>query len=98
MASKIHSGGLLGGQPGKKTFLKASRTPQGSLLGDYLGIQNRCKPVPEAFPKRKCLRTAFWNGFGTPQRPILKPFLKAQRDNMRSKSDKSDEMQIFEKT
>ena len=65
MASKIHSGGLLGGQAKKRTFSKASRTPQAPLLGGHLGIQNPSKPVPEAFPRRMWLRTVFWNGFGT---------------------------------
>ena len=52
MASKIQSGGLLGGQAEKNTFLKASRTPQGPLLGGYLGAQNRYKAIIEAFPRR----------------------------------------------
>ena len=52
MASKIHAGGLLGGQAEKNTFLKASRTPQGPLLGGYLGAQNRSKAVMEALPRR----------------------------------------------
>ena len=47
MGSKIHSGGVLGGQAEKKTFFNASRTPQGPLLGNHLGGQNRSKPVPE---------------------------------------------------
>ena len=50
MASKIHSGGLPGGQTEKKTLFKASRTPQGPLLGHYLGAQNRSKAVMEALP------------------------------------------------
>ena len=52
MASKIPSGGLLGGQAGKNTFLEASRTPQGPLLGGYLGAQNRSEAVMEALPRR----------------------------------------------
>ena len=53
MASKIHSGGVPGGQIEEKTFLKASRTPQGPLLGNHLGLQNRFKPVVEALSRRK---------------------------------------------
>ena len=52
MVSKIHSGGILGGKAEKNTFLKASRTPQGPLLGGHLGGQNRSKAVMEAFPTR----------------------------------------------
>ena len=52
MASKINSGGLLGGQAKKKTFLNALRMPQGPPLGGYLGAQNRCKSVMEALPRR----------------------------------------------
>ena len=76
MASKIHSGGLLGGQAEKKTFLKASRTPQGPPLGGYLGVQNRSKAVMEALPTRNLYRRAFWNGFGTSWTRILKCFFK----------------------
>ena len=50
MASKIHSGGLLGGQAENNKFLKASRTPQAPPLGGYLGGQNRSKAVMEALP------------------------------------------------
>ena len=39
MASKIYSGGLLGAQAAKNTFLKASRIPQGPPLGGYLEAQ-----------------------------------------------------------
>ena len=52
MASKIHSGGLLGGQAEKNTFLKASRTPQGPLLGGYLEPQNCSNAVMDALPRR----------------------------------------------
>ena len=52
MASKIHSGGLLGGQAEKNMFLKASRTPQGPPLGGYLGAQNLSKAVMEVLPRR----------------------------------------------
>ena len=52
MASKIHSGGLLGGQAENNKFLKASRTPQGPSLGSYLGTQNRSKAVMEGLPTR----------------------------------------------
>ena len=52
MVSKIYSGGLLGGQAEKNTFLKSSSMPQGPLLGGYLGAQNRCKAVMEALPRR----------------------------------------------
>ena len=40
MASKIHSGDVLGGQSEKKTFFNGSRTPQGPLLGTQVGIQD----------------------------------------------------------
>ena len=50
LASKIHPGGIPGRQVEKKTFLKASRTPQGPPLGGYLGVQNRSKAVMEALP------------------------------------------------
>ena len=53
MPSKIHSGGILGGQAEKESFFNASRTPQGLLLGSHLGVQNRSEGVLEAFPKRK---------------------------------------------
>ena len=53
MASKIRSESLPGGQVRKKTFLMASRTPQGPLLGGYLGVENRSKAALEAFPRRK---------------------------------------------
>ena len=49
MALKIHSRGLLRGQAEKKKVLKVSRTPQGSVLGSRLGVQNRSKVVKEAF-------------------------------------------------
>ena len=65
MGSKMHSGGVLEGQAEKKKFFDASRTPQGPLLGSHLGVQNRSKPVPEAFPRRICHRRSLWNGFGT---------------------------------
>ena len=52
MAPKIRSGGLLGGQVRKNTFLMASRRPQGPLLGGHLGVENRSKLVLEAFPRR----------------------------------------------
>ena len=52
MASKIHSGSLLGSQAEKNRFRKASRTPQGPPLGGYLGGQNRSKAVMEALPTR----------------------------------------------
>ena len=75
MASKIHSGRLLGGQAEQKTFLKASRTPQAPPLGGHLGVQNRPEVVMEALPTRNLYRRAFWNGFGTSWTPIFKRFL-----------------------
>ena len=36
----------------KNMFLKASRTPQGPVLGGHLGVQNPSKPVLEALPTR----------------------------------------------
>ena len=98
MGSKIHSGGVLGGQAEKKTFFNASRTPQGPLLGSHVGVQNRSKPVPEAFPRRIWHRRAFWNGFGTLWRLILKHFLKPPRDRSRNKRDKTEEVKIFQNT
>ena len=50
MPPKTYSGGLLGGQAEQKTFLKASRTPQGPLLGGHLGVQNRSEALMEALP------------------------------------------------
>ena len=52
MAAKIHSGGLPRGQVEEKTFLKASRTPQGPPLGGYWAAQSRSKAVMEALPTR----------------------------------------------
>ena len=72
MGSKIHSGGVLGGQAEKKTFFNASRTPQGPLLGNHLGGQNRSKPVQEVLPRRSCFRNTFWKSFDLPI-----PFCKA---------------------
>ena len=48
MVSKIHSGGLLGGQAEKITFLKASRIPQGPILGAIW----EAKIVPKPLWKR----------------------------------------------
>ena len=76
LASKIHSGGLPGGQVEKNTFLKASRTPQGLPLGDYLGTQNRSKAVMEALPTRNWYRREFWSGFETSWTPIFRWFFK----------------------
>ena len=98
MGSKIHSGGLLGGQAEKKTFLIALTTPQGAPLGGYLGVQNRSKAVMEALPTHNLYRRAFWNGFGTSWTPILKPFFKSPSDKMISKSEKSEEVKIFKNT
>ena len=50
----------MGGQAEKKTFLEASRTPQGPLLGSHLGGQNRSEAVVEALPGQ------VWNDFGLP--------------------------------
>ena len=98
MASKIHSGGFLGGQAEKELFFNASRTPQGPLLGSHFGGENRSKLVPEAFSRCMWLRTPFWNGFGSLWRSILKLFLKSLRDEMISKSDKREEVKIFKNT
>ena len=98
MASKIHSGGLLGGQAEKKSFFNASRTPQGPLLGSHLGVQNRSRPLPEAFLRCIWHRKGFWHGFGTLFRPILKGFLRSPRDKMISKNQKSDKVKIFQNT
>ena len=65
MASKIHSGGVLGSQAEKKTDFNASRRPQEPFLGNPLGVQNRSKAVMEALPRRNGYRNAFWDGFGT---------------------------------
>ena len=91
-------GGLLRGQAGKKTFLKASRMPQGPLWGGHLGGQNPSKPVPEAFPTRTWYRRAFWNRFGTSWTPILECFFKSSWAKMIGKSDYSDETKIFKNT
>ena len=98
MGSKIHSGGVLGGQAEKKTFFNASRTPQGPLLGNHLGCQNRSQHVPDRFPRRIWYRRAFWNGFGTLWKLILKHFLKSPRDRIKNKSDKTEEVKIFQNT
>ena len=70
MASKIHAASLQGGQVEKKTFLKASRTPQGPPLGGYLGVQNRSKAAMEALPTRNLYQREFWNGFATSWTPF----------------------------
>ena len=71
MASKIHSGGLLGGQAEKITFLKASRTAQGPLLGGHLGVHFLSEAVIEGLPTRNLYRRAFWNDFGSSWTPNL---------------------------
>ena len=98
MASKIHSGGVLGGQAEEKMFFNAARTPQGPLLGNHLGSQNRSKPVPEGFPRRMWYRSPFWNGFGALWRVIFELFLKSPRDRIINKSDTTEEVKIFQNT
>ena len=89
---------VLGGQPEKNTFLKASRTPQGPLLGSYLGAQNRCKAVMEALPRRNWYRRAFWNGSGTSWIPIFECFFKSSWAKMISNTDYSDGVKILKNT
>ena len=66
MASKIYSGGLLGGQTEKNMFLKPSRTPQGPPLGAYLEVQNRSKTLFEVTCVLETLPGRVWNDFGLP--------------------------------
>ena len=46
MLSKTHFGGLPEGQVKEKTFLIASRRPQGPLLGSHFGVEKRSKLGP----------------------------------------------------
>ena len=76
MASRIHSGDVLGGQAEEKTFFNASRTPQGPLLGSHVGVQTGSKPVPEAFPRRQMTSKNVWERFWNPLETDLEIFFE----------------------
>ena len=63
MASRIHPGGLVGGQIEKKTFLKASRTPRGRLEDAWEAI-GQPKVVPKPSWKRSQHATDIEERFG----------------------------------
>ena len=65
MASKIHSGGVLGGEAEKNTLFNASRTPQGLLLMSHLGVQNRSKRVSKTPMTSKSVLQQFWDALET---------------------------------
>ena len=52
MGPKFNYGGLTGGQAEEETFLKPSRTPQGPVLGNHLGVENCSTAGMEALPTR----------------------------------------------
>ena len=63
-----------------------------------MGVQNRSKPVTEVLPRRKWIRSAFWNGFGASEGVILKVFLQSPCDRMMCKNEKHDKARIFKNT
>ena len=68
MASKIHFGGLLGGQAEKKMFLKASRTPQRPFweaIWEAKSFQTRPRSVYKTRVTSNSVLERFWNTLET---------------------------------